>query len=81
MMMLLADIVRLSIHLGIVDYESLYYLTESEVIDCIEDNLDLSKDLKQKWSLFKNIKEIPKIEVPKVKNKIISPIVVDKRLN
>ena len=81
MMMLLADIVRLSIHLGIVDYESLYFLTESEVIDCIEDNLDLSKDLKQKWSLFKNIREIPQIEIPKVKNKIISPIVVDKRLN
>ena len=80
MMQLLADIVRLSIDLEIVDYESLYYLTEEEVIDCIEDNLDLSKDLKQKWNLFKNIKEIPKIEIPKVKNKIISPIVVDKRL-
>ncbi len=80
MMMLLADIVRLAIDLEIVDYESLYYLTEEEVIECIEDNLDLSNDLKQKWNLFKNIKDIPKIEIPKVKNKIISPIVVDKRL-
>ena len=80
MMMLLADIVKLSIQLEIVDYESLYYLTESEVIDCIEDNLDLSSELKHKWNLFKNIKEIPSIEIPKVKNKIISPIVVDKRL-
>lgn len=80
MMMLLADIVKLSIDLGIVDYESLYHLTEKEIIDCIEDNLDLSLDLKQKWNLFKTIKDIPKIEVPKVKNKIISPIVVDKRL-
>ena len=80
MMQLLADIVRLSIKLEIVDYESLYYLTEEDVINCIEDNLDLSDELNRKWNLFKNIKDIPIIELPEVKNKIISPIVVDKRL-
>ena len=81
MMLLLADIVKLCINLNIVDYESLYYLTEEEFIECLEDNLDLSKDLRDKWYLFKNIKEIPEIEVPKVKNKIITPIVVDKHNN
>ena len=80
MMQLLADIVRLSINLEIVDYESLYYLIEEDIINCIEDNLDLSDELNRKWNLFKNIKDIPIIELPEVKNKIISPIVVDKRL-
>ena len=81
MMLLLADIVKLCINLNIVDYESLYYLTEEEFIECLEDNLDLSKELRDKWYLFKNIKEIPEIEIPKVKNKIITPIVVDKHNN
>ena len=81
MMLLLADIVRESIKLGIVDYESLYYITESEFIDCLEDNLDLSESLKMNWYNFKNIKDIPKIDIPKVKNKIITPIVVEKHVN
>lgn len=81
MMLLLADIVRESIKLGIVDYESLYYITESEFIDCLEDNLDLSESLKINWYNFKNIKDIPKIDIPKVKNKIITPIVVEKHVN
>lgn len=80
MMNLLSDIVRDVINLKIVDYESLFYITEEEFIECVEDNLDLSEELNRKWYLFKNVKEFPKREYPKVKNKIINPLVVDKRL-
>jgi len=81
MMLLLADIVKEAIDLGIVDYESLYYITEHEFIECLEDNLDLSESLRNNWYNFKNIKDIPKIDIPKVKNKIITPIVVEKHIN
>ena len=81
MMLLLADIVKEAINLGIVDYESLYYITEHEFIECLEDNLDLSESLRNNWYIFKNIKDIPKIDIPKVKNKIITPIVVEKHIN
>ena len=80
MMNLLSDIVRDAINLKIVDYDSLFYITEEEFIQCVEDNLDLSEELNRKWYLFKNVKEFPKMEYPKVKNKIINPLVVDKRL-
>lgn len=80
MMNLLSDIVKLAIELKITDYESLFYITEEEFIQCLEDNLDLSEDLRMKWNLFKNIKEFPEMEFPKVKNKVINPLVVDKRL-
>ena len=80
MMNLLSDIVRISIEEGITDYKSLFYITERELIECIEDNLDLNEELKNKWNIFKSIKEIPIIEMPVIKNKIINPLVVDKRL-
>ena len=80
MMNLLSDIVRISIEENITDYKSLFYITERELIECIEDNLDLNEELKKKWNLFKSIKEIPVIEMPVIKNKIINPLVVDKRL-
>ena len=80
MMNLLSDIVRISIEKGITDYKSLFYITERELIECIEDNLDLSEELRKKWNMFKSIREIPVIEMPVIKNKIINPLVVDKRL-
>ncbi len=80
MMNLLSDIVKLALEEGITDYKSLFYITEREFIECIEDNLDLNEELKEKWNLFKSIKEIPIIKMPDIKNKIINPLVVDKRL-
>ena len=76
MMELLASIVKNCIRLNIVDYDSLYHITEPEMFDIIEDNLDLDPKLNEKYFIFKNIEKLP--EVNKViKDKFLKPLVVN----
>jgi hypothetical protein len=80
MMLLLADIIRLCINLRILTYDELFSITEHEVLDIIENNLEKDSELKNKWYLFKNINEFPLIEQPPIRDKVINPLVVNKRL-
>lgn len=81
MMELLADITRIGIKDGCFSYDDLYLLTEKDIIDRILNTNN--KELIEKWSLFEFIKkeEIPEIDLPLVKKRIISPLVNGKRIN
>lgn len=80
MMLLLADIVRICLELEIISYNELFRVTEHYVLEVIESNLDLSKELKMKWHEFKTIKTFPHLDSPEIRDKVINPIVVKKRL-
>ena len=76
MMDLLASIVKDCIRIGIVDYDSLYHITEKEIFEIIEDNLDEDSSLEEKYNLYKNIEILPKVD-KKVKEKKLNPLVVN----
>lgn len=80
MMMLLASIVERVIKLGIIRYDDLFLMGEHEMMEIIESHLD-DPELSSKWDLFKNIQEFPTITQPAIKNKILSPLVLGKRID
>ncbi len=81
MMMLAADMVRLCLNLEIFSYNDLFKLGEREVINIIKNNIEIYPELDKYWNQFTNIKEIPHIKQPQIKNKIVNPLVRKKRLN
>lgn len=80
MMILLADIIKRCITLNIFTYEDLFVMGEHTAIDLIEANLDMDFELASMWEKFRNISEFPIITQPPIRNKIINPLVVNKRL-
>lgn len=80
MMLHLADTIRYLINQKYVTYSSLFICGEQEIISRIEYFCHIDSTLASKWDLFKNIKEFPLISQPKIKNKILNPIVNGKRL-
>lgn len=81
MMLLVANIVKRCITLGIVTYDDLFHMGEHQIISLIDANLERDEELARLWDLFKNIKEFPQIEQPEIKKKDIDPIVLSKRLS
>lgn len=80
MMLLTADLLKRLIHLNIISYDELYTLTEHEIIEIIENNCLYDNELYDLWDKFKNIVDIPTITQPKIKNKIVNPLVNTRRL-
>ena len=80
MMELLAKITKKALELKIVSYDELFLLNETQIFGMFEESND--KELKDNLKLFKNIKvsDIPKIEMPFIKNRDLNPIVGDCRL-
>jgi hypothetical protein len=76
MMELLASIVKSCISLGIVDYESLYHITEKEMFEIIEDNLDLDVKLREKYYIYQHIERLPLVN-KEIKEKKLNPLVVN----
>ncbi len=81
MMQLLATITKLSIDRGYITYDDLYSLNEIELFNKLKNSKD--KELLDKISLFENINidSIPKIELPNVKVRVLTPLVNGKRYN
>lgn len=81
MMNLLAKIIGYAINIGLFTYEDLYHLTEEEVVDIIENNLDYNSLLAEKWHIFKTIdgKDIKNPSDIITKNKVLDPLVRTKR--
>lgn len=79
MMELLAKITKRAIDLGIVNYDELFVLEENKLMKMLEksDETVLISDLE----LFKNITmpNIPDIKMPKIKVRMINPLVKEKR--
>lgn len=80
MMILVSEMLKRCIDLNIVTYDDLFKLTEHEMMDLIELNTFKDDELFTMWSTFKNISVFPDIELPPIKNKILYPLVVNKRL-
>ena len=78
MMMLLADLVRLTIDEGIITYDDLYKLTEHDYLKIIKEHLYIP-ELNDYYHTFKTVKEpdIPTGIV--VKDRVLNPIVNGKR--
>lgn len=83
MMNLLASIIGCAINIGLFSYYDLYHLTESEVVEIIEDNLDYSSLLKEKWMLFRNIDKNDIDEQSEIvtKDKVVDPLINNKRFS
>lgn len=79
MMDFLAQITKKAIEKGIITYEELFFSTEIKLYNKIK-----NADLKFKLALeeFKNIdvKDIPKIEIPRLKIRTINPLINGKRV-
>ena len=79
MMELLAKITRLSIKKGYIKYNDLYHLDEKKLFNILKNvsNLEIIALL----HAFRNIKQkdIPNIDIPKVKERKLSPLVNGKR--
>lgn len=80
MMQLLSEITRIAIERGFITYKDLYSLTEKDLFDLFKktDNQLLLSMLRE----FQNIKakDIPVIEIPKIKERTINPIANGKRI-
>ena len=81
MMDLLSKITKRAIDIGLITYDELFILNELEVMD----KLDNSNDdfICDNLYLFKNIKvnDIPVMDKPKIKKRILNPIFNHKRFN
>ena len=81
MMNLLADLTNYCINNNYITYDELYTKTEIELYKIFSTIKD--EDFKYLYHQFKNIKlnEIPFIELPYIKERLINPLVHGKRLN
>ncbi len=80
MMELLASIIKLAIEEELITYESLYYLTDSQLFKLLE--FSSNKELKSKLTEFENInkEEIQPIRNPQIKKRLVNPLVNGTRL-
>ena len=81
MMILLANILKKCISINLFNYDDLFYMCESEIVEIIEENSICDIELEKLWLEFKTIKNIPIIEQPTIKNKIVDPLVKGYRLS
>lgn len=81
MMILLANILKKCISINLFNYDDLFYMRESEIVEIIEENSTCDLELEELWLQFKTIKNIPTIEQPTIKNKIVDPLVKGYRLS
>lgn len=81
MMMLGADMIRLCLNLKLLTYNDLFKLGEKDVIKIIVDNIVKYPELDNYWSLFTGIEDIPNILQPDIKDKVVNPLVRNKRLS
>ena len=81
MMLLLASIIKKCIELNILSYDQLFKIGEAEAVSIIESNIHIDEELTNLWKEFKTIKDFPIIEQPPIRNKIVNPLVLNKRLN
>ena len=80
MMLLLASIIKRCIELDILKYDELFLMGEHDAIEIIESNKHIDKELEELWNLFKTIENFPLIEQPPIRNKIVNPLVLNKRI-
>ncbi len=80
MMLLVANIIKKLISLNLVTYDDLFKLKENDIIDILEDNNSLDEELEKLYQEFKTIKKAPIIQQPIIKDKILNPLVKEKRL-
>ena len=80
MMLLLAKITKIAIKKGYIGYEDLYYINEDIFFKILNTRED--EELNSYLNLFRNIKKenIPNIEIPNVKKRILSPVVIGNRI-
>lgn len=80
MMNLLAKLTKKAIEIGLIDYSSLYQMSEMEILE--ELKKCENRTIKNYYTKFKNIKkgEIPKMDLPVIKNRKIAPIIAGKRM-
>lgn len=80
MMELLASIIKLAIEEELITYESLYYLTDSQLFKLFE--FSSNKELKSKLTEFEYINkgEIQPIRNPQIKKRLVNPLVNGTRL-
>lgn len=81
MMMLGADMIKLCLELNLFTYNDLFRLGEKEVIKIIVANLSKYPKLDYYWSQFTGIVDIPLIEQPDIKDKVVNPLVRNRRLS
>lgn len=81
MMILLANILKKCISINLFNYDDLFYMRESEIVEIIEENSTCDLELEELWLQFKTIKNIPTIKQPTIKNKIVDPLVKGYRLS
>lgn len=81
MMMLGADMIRLCLNLKLFTYDDLFKLGERDIINIIVNNIDKYHELDHYWKLFTSIEDIPYVEQPDIKDKVVNPLVKTRRLS
>jgi len=83
MMDLLATITKMTINNNVISYDDLYILDEEEVIKIFRDyalkNIDFNNLLNNFFTIKLN--DIPSINLPDLKNRLLNPLVEGKRFN
>lgn len=80
MMLLLSKIVKKCLNLSLLQYDDLFKIGEHDMMDIIENNSTIDFELQEMWYEFKTITNFPHHEEVAVKNKVISPLVLNERL-
>ena len=81
MMTLLAKIVKMCLNLSLVSYDDLFKIGEHDMMDIIEENQNIDIELQEMWREFKTINNFPPHTPIEVKNKVVNPLMLSKRLN
>lgn len=82
MMLLLAKMTKYCLNKNLFTYNDLFIMNESEILDIMQKEAQIDKNLENMYNDFTTIKigDIPTIKQPKIKNRIINPLVGGKRL-
>lgn len=80
MMLLASRLIRRCLEINVFTYNELFMNGEHFIINKIIDNLGRDLELDKMWDEFRNIKDIPQVDQPPIKNKFVNPLVKKKRL-
>lgn len=80
MMILTANMISRCLELELFTYDDLFMNGEHDIINKIMEAQGLDEELDKAWYEFKYVKDIPEIDSPPIKNKIVNPLVKSRRL-
>lgn len=80
MMTIASELLRRCIDFGVVSYDDLFRMTESDLIKKIEENVKRDTIISEYYHMYKYTEAAPDIKMPEIKKVVLAPLVNGKRI-